>query len=69
MCLYPKLSPTLDRLMSMEIYEKLITMTFQKMIRIVSIGMMKPLSKLPKEKLQNIKSLEMEVFHQLVLCE
>ena len=38
------------------------------MIRITSIGMIKVLCNLPKETLQNIQSLEMEVFHQMVLC-
>ena len=64
--LYSNFSPTLDRFMIMDMYEALVTkdgMTFQKMRRIMSIGMTKTLCKLPKETLQNIQSLEMEVFH------
>ena len=71
MPLYSKFSLTLDNFMSMKMYETLVIrdgMTFQKMIRIVTIGMIKPLSKLSKEKPHNIKSLEMNVFHQLILC-
>ena len=55
----------------MKAYESLIcqyVMAFEKLIRLITIGMMKVLGCVPKEKLHQIESFDTEEFRQLVIC-
>ena len=64
--LYSKYVPTSEHVMEMNAYENLICqdgMSFEKLIRLTAIGMMKVLVSLPKGKLHQIEPCEAEVFN------